>query len=138
MADISDFCDSSKLYSIQNKVNKPCILNLKSRDDFIISWNRKDSRKHRNHSRLIHSFLFKRWTPACMHLLRLPIEMYVLILSSHQVIYIFYIYFYVRRMGRKMVPRVKDNSKNRFTGFRWRVGSWGPPEKLQNFTDHVY
>ena len=29
------------------------------------------------------------------------------------------------------------HAKDRFTGFRWRVGSWGPPGKLQNFkTDH--
>ena len=28
-------------------------------------------------------------------------------------------------------------ARNRFTGFRWRVGSWGPPGKLLNFTnDH--
>ena len=37
MADILGFCDTSKLYSIQNKVNKPCTFYLKRTDDVIIS-----------------------------------------------------------------------------------------------------
>ena len=28
--------------------------------------------------------------------------------------------------------------KDRFTGFRWRVGSWGPPVKLQNFHNWLF
>ena len=41
-----------------------------------------------------------------------------------------------------MAPSVNDNNppwhvKDRFTAFRWRVGSWGPPGNFQNFTnDH--
>ena len=28
------------------------------------------------------------------------------------------------------------HAKHRFSGFRWRVGSWRPPEKHQNFTNY--
>ena len=39
-----------------------------------------------------------------------------------------------RSLYVKNVPQYSD----RFTGFRWRVGSWGPPGELQNFkTDHI-
>ena len=34
-----------------------------------------------------------------------------------------------------MVPRVKVNAKDRFIGFWRRDGLWGPPGKLQNFTN---
>ena len=65
-------------------------------------------------------------------------------LKIFTLLHLIYIYliFYVRRMGRQMVPRVKDNNslwhaKDHFTGFQWRVGSWGLPRKLQNFkTEH--
>ena len=53
MADILGFCDTSKLYSIQNKVNKPSNFNLKLTDDLIISLIRID------HSRLTHLYLLK-------------------------------------------------------------------------------
>ena len=49
----SDFYDTSKLYSIQNKVTKPCNFNLKRTYDFIISGIRI------GHSRLTHSYLLK-------------------------------------------------------------------------------
>ena len=58
-----DFCDTctSKLISIQNKVNKPCNFNLKRRDDVIISQIRI------GHSRLTHSYLLKgEQQPECM------------------------------------------------------------------------
>ena len=58
-----DFCDTctSKLKSIQNKVNKPCNFNLKRRDDVIIS------RIRIGHSRLTHSYLLKgEQQPECM------------------------------------------------------------------------
>ena len=48
-----DFCDTSKLYPIQDKVNKPFNFNLKRRDDVIVSRNRI------GHSRLNHSQLLK-------------------------------------------------------------------------------
>ena len=51
---------------------------------------------------------------------------------------IWYLLFFIflSRMGRSVVPRVKYNNllhaKDRFSGFRRRVGMWGPPWKLQN------
>ena len=47
--------------------------------------------------------------------------------------FLIFINFYVRRMGRYMVPRVKDNNPLARKRFRRGVGSWGPPGKLQNF-----
>ena len=44
-----NFWDTSRLYSIQNKVNKPRIFNLNNRDDVVIS------RICIGHSRLTHS-----------------------------------------------------------------------------------
>ena len=60
-------CDKSKLYSIQNKVNKTCNLNLKRRDDVIIS------RIPRGHSRLTSFISSERWTPAWMHFCDCPL-----------------------------------------------------------------
>ena len=51
----------------------------------------------------------------------------------------FFIFFFIvlcPLLGRKMVPRVNPlwHTKDRFTGFWWRVSSWGLRGKLQNFT----
>ena len=53
MADIWDFCDTSKLYSIQNMVNIPYYLNLKQSDQVIIS------RIRIGQSKLTYTYLFK-------------------------------------------------------------------------------
>ena len=48
-----DFCDTSKLYSIQNKVNIPYNFNLKRSDQVVIS------RIRIGHSKLTHTYLLK-------------------------------------------------------------------------------
>ena len=48
-----DFCDTSKLYSIQNKVNIPYNFNLKRSDQVVIS------RIRVGHTKFTHSYLLK-------------------------------------------------------------------------------
>jgi hypothetical protein len=56
-----DFYDTSKLYSIQNKVNTPCNITLKRDNEVIIS------RLYIGHSKLTHSYLLnKELQPKCI------------------------------------------------------------------------
>ena len=48
-----DFCDTSKLYSIQNEVNIPYNFNLKHSDQTVVS------RIRIGHSKLTHTYLLK-------------------------------------------------------------------------------
>ena len=70
-----DFCDTSKLYSIQNKVNKPCNIVLKREDEVIIT------RLRIGHSKLTHSYLLnKELQPECISC-NCPLSIYHVLLE---------------------------------------------------------
>ena len=127
-----DFCDTSELYSIQNKVNIPYNFNLKRSDQIVIS------RIRIGLSKLTHIHVLKKEQPKCifcdcpstlhhiflecsdtlparnLHLNNVQTVQDLKYRFISVIFCIFKIFFilnvYVRQMGRSMVPRVKDNN----------------------------
>ena len=94
---------------------------------------------------------FKRWTTTWVHILWLSFDFTSYIFGVFWQKFftlLHFLYFYLNFLCRSdgtlngapyQGYQPPWHAEDRFTGFRWRVGSWGPPGKLQNFkTDHMY